>query len=265
METIKQASDLLQACRSEGTEIPHLPATMRPASHAEAYAIQKQAETPAEPRVGWKIAATSTAGQKHIGVSGPIIGRITKGMMLAEGVPVPMTSNRMRVAEAEFVFEFSKTITPRPQPYAREDALDLISALRLGLEFPNSRYTHFETAGELALIADNACAHQFMLGPVAPDIWRDLALSDHLVTGQVARADKDEDADIYEGAGANVLGDPRQALVWFLNEAAAQNITIDKGDFVTTGTSTLPMPFQAGNRIAADFGRLGKMRCQISN
>ena len=259
METIKQASDLLRTCRSQGTEIPNLPDAMRPASHAEAYAIQQQVETPADPRKGWKIAATSTAGQQHIGVSGPIIGRITSGMMLAEGAPVSAASNRMLVAEAEFVFVFNKTITPRPQRYSQQEALSLVSALRLGLEFPNSRYTHFETAGELSLIADNACAHQFMLGPAVPDSWRELVLAEHVVTGQVAGTHK------YEGVGANVLGDPRKALLWFLNETAAQNITIDEGDFITTGTSTQPMPFQVGDTISADFGILGEMRCQISD
>ena len=36
---------------------------------------------------GWKIAATSEAGQKHINVDGPIIGRILKSRLLPPGAP----------------------------------------------------------------------------------------------------------------------------------------------------------------------------------
>ena len=80
--------------------------------------------------------------------------------------------------------------------------MELVSELKLGLEFPNSRFTEFETAGELSLIADNACAHQFILGPTAPENWRDLALPEHKVVGWIGSKFK------YEGIGSNVLGEP---------------------------------------------------------
>ena len=38
---------------------------------------------------------------------------------------------------------------------------------------------------------------------------------------------------------------------------------IKEGDFVTTGTTTQPMPFEMGDEIIADFGELGEVRCEI--
>jgi 2-keto-4-pentenoate hydratase len=58
-----------------GTKLGALDAAQRPRDRAEGYAIQaaiEQAST--KPLFGWKIAATSEAGQKHINVDGPMAG-----------------------------------------------------------------------------------------------------------------------------------------------------------------------------------------------
>src|SRR5207237_967431 len=55
--------------------IPELPQQCRPRDRTEAYAIQaKLADLSGQAVVGWKIAATSVAGQAHIRVDGPLAG-----------------------------------------------------------------------------------------------------------------------------------------------------------------------------------------------
>ena len=259
MNKFEQASDLLRNSKNTGEAIFNLPDHLVPSTFEDAYAIQAAVECTIDRRIGWKIAATSKDGQKHIGVSGPIIGRITFSMSLNTDEFVSPKSNRMMVAEPEFVFVFNKTIEPTNTPFKREDIFSHVLCMKLGLEFPNSRYTQFEKAGELPLIADNACAHQFMLGPTVPELWRELALADHVVKIQTGTEHH------YEGRGSNVLGDPVNALLWFLNEASKRKLVINEGDFVTTGTSTQPVPIQAGDKIRADFGILGEMHCQVDN
>jgi 2-keto-4-pentenoate hydratase len=56
-----------------------------------------------------------------------------------------------------------------------------------------------------------------------------------------------------------VLGDPRVALAWCANELRALGITLRAGEIVTTGTCCTPLPIQAGDLFAADFGALGKV------
>jgi len=259
MDKYKKAADLLMNCVGEGSTIIQLPDTLIPSTLKEAYEVQAYIETPINPRVGWKLAATSIAGQKHIGVSEPIVGRITSRMSLSLDQFIPTKANNMMVAEPEFVFVFNQRIEPRNRSYTKKEALGLVSELKLGLEFPNSRFTKFETAGELSLIADNACAHEFMLGPAAPEIWRHLELSEHRVVGWVESKSK------FEGVGSNVLGSPINALLWFLNEASKRKFIIKEGDFVTTGTTTQPIPFEMGDKIVADFGELGEVCCEIEN
>ena len=66
------------------------------------------------------------------------------------------------------------------------------------------------------------------------------------------------------GHGENVLGDPRVALAWCVNELRALGITLREGEVITTGTCCTPLPIQAGDVFAADFGVLGKVSVGFS-
>ena len=60
------------------------------------------------------------------------------------------------------------------------------------------------------------------------------------------------------GSGANVLGDPRVALTWLVNELRTYADGIAAGQFVTTGTCVVPVPIQRGDTFRADFGSSGQ-------
>jgi len=259
-ETLRAASDLLVRHWQNGTVLDALPTGMRPNTREEGYAIQAQIEALSnQPLWGWKIAATSLAGQKHIGIDGPIAGRLLKEMVLQEEEVVPFGANRMRVAEAEFAFKMGRDLPPRASPYSRDEVMDAVADLYLGLEFPDSRYADFAEVGGPQLIADNACAHLFVIGPKAPDIWREIDLSEHRIVG------KTSDWILREGIGSNVLGDPRIALTWLANELSAIGVTLSAGQSVTTGTCLVPMEIQQGDKVSADFGVLGQVHARLSD
>ena len=73
---IAAASRTLQDHWRAGTKLASLDASQRPRDRAEGYAIQAAIESTGRNLFGWKIAATSEAGQKHINVDGPMAGRI---------------------------------------------------------------------------------------------------------------------------------------------------------------------------------------------
>ena len=241
-----------------GTCLVQLPASCRPASRAEGYASQAALPTVAGREVlGWKIAATSEAGQKHINVSGPLAGRIFSGQVLAPGAVVPVAGNRMRVAEPEMAFVMAHTLAPRSAPYSEAEVMAAVASLHPSLEIPNSRFEPFTGAGEAQLLADNACAHQFMLGPASPEHWRTLDLSRHAVHATVTQRDGQRWSRA--GSGAAVLGDPRTALTWLANELSGLDIGLQAGQYVTTGTCMPPLELREGDRVQADFGVLGQI------
>ncbi|MEZ5669533.1 MAG: fumarylacetoacetate hydrolase family protein [Alphaproteobacteria bacterium] len=253
------ASDLLWRSWTEGHKIPALPADLRPCSRAEGYAIQACLEARSSaPLFGWKIAATSAAGQRHIGVDGPLAGRLLAERVYGDGDTVPFGANAMRVAEAEFAFRIGRDLPPRDTPYAQDEVMAAVADLHLAIEIPDSRYADFVTAGAPQLIADNACAHDFVLGPAAAGDWRALDLAAHRVVGRI------EGMLEREGTGANVLGDPRLALTWLANELSGLGLTLGAGQVVTTGTCVVPLPIEPADLVVADFGTLGKVSARIA-
>jgi 2-keto-4-pentenoate hydratase len=234
------------------TRIDQLPLDCRPADRAAGYSAQKEiVRFSGQDVVGWKIAATSPAGQKHIGVDGPLAGPLLASRVLGDGAAVPLDGNIMMVAEAEFAFKFARALPARENPYTQDEVLGAVESLHPAIEVPDSRYANFATVGAPQLIADTACADWFVLGaPTAAD-WRSRDLASHVVAA-FRNGEK-----VATGSGANVLGDPRIALTWLVNELRTYADGIAAGQFVTTGTCVIPVPIQRGDKIRVDFGEFG--------
>jgi 2-keto-4-pentenoate hydratase len=256
-ESQRAAADLLYGHWLDGTRLAALPDAARPESRAEGYAIQALLEKrSASPLFGWKIAATSAAGQAHIAVDGPLAGRILQERLIEVGGTCPFGSNGMKVAELEFAFRMARTLRPGPE-YALDDVLDAVASLHVAIEIPDSRYDDFTRVGAPQLIADNACAHYFVVGPPTPALWRGLDLATHEVTGFV------DDGPPQAGIGRNVLGDPRIALTWLVNELSRHGIPLSAGETVSTGTCVVPMPIAPGDHVRGDFGVLGTIEVRM--
>ncbi len=256
----KEASELLIGHWRKGTTLAVLPPSLRPKTRAEGYLIQAHLESlSAKPLFGWKIAATSLAGQRHIAVDGPLAGRLLAERVFPDGATLTLGPNRMRVAEAEFAFRMSRDLPPRDQAYSQDEVLDAVAALHLAIEVPDSRYTDFTLVGAPQLIADNACGHQFVLGPEAPHLWRSLDLAAHRVMGRVGTG------HAREGIGANVLGDPRIALTWLANELSLHGLTLARNQVVTTGTCLVPLEIAPGDDVSVDYGSLGRVSLRFQD
>jgi len=201
-----------------------LPEAVRPRSRAEGYAVQAALRALHGGSVpGWKIAATSVAGQRHI-----------------------------------VVFTFRRALDPRPQPWSREEVLAEVAQVLPGIEIPDSRFLHFEQAGEAQLIADCACCNDMVLGtPLRPQDRLD-SLADLVVQAEVS------DGRRPQGIGRNALGDPVEALRWFVNEMSATGQRIEADHFLTTGACVTPIPVEPGHRVQADFGWLGQVQARFS-
>jgi 2-keto-4-pentenoate hydratase len=255
--TVEAAADLLWECWQQGRRLPSIPEDVRPITREEGYAVQALLEArSAAPLFGWKIAATSTAGQLHINVTGPLAGRLLRERAFENGSALPLGANHMKVAEAEFAFRMGRDLPRRSLPYAVGEVLEAVATLHPAIEVPDSRFDDFTIVGAPQLIADNACAHLFVLGPAAPAAWRDIDLVEHRVIGVAGSLTR-------EGKGANVLGDPRVALTWLVNELSGLGITLKAGQVVTTGTCLVPLPIEPGVEVTADFGALGRVAAAI--
>lgn len=252
-ERAARAAELVWASWTSGERMAELPAEVRPLSVADGFAVQQALAAHAGSAYGWKIAATSAAGQAHICVPGPLPGRLFDRFRHDEDDVLPVDDNLLRVAEAEFAFVMAADLTGGAEPLDQADVLAAVGALHLAIETPDTRFSAYETAGLAQLVADDAVAGRFVLGPAVPG-WAELdlpALPTALhVNGVLAGT----------GRGGNVLGDPRVALTWLANELRALGSGLRAGEVVTTGTTTTPASIGPGDAVVADFGELGSVR-----
>lgn len=253
------AAQLIWTNISNSTRIRALPASCVPTNRAEGYAVQAEvARLSGQPSVGWKIAATSVAGQKHINVDGPLAGRLLADRVFAAGSAganaIDLRPNLLRVIEAEFTFRMNRALPPRAADagtYTVDEVMTAVSSLHLSIEIPDTRFTDFVRVGAPSLIADLACASWWIVGDAVTADWRGIDLSKHAVTVRKG------DALVADGIGSNVLGDPRVALTWLANELCTYGDGLKTGDYVTTGTCVVPVPCAPGDSFTADFGVLG--------
>ncbi|MDN5931335.1 MAG: fumarylacetoacetate hydrolase family protein [Pseudonocardia sp.] len=239
-----RTAEAVWAAWTSGERMPALPDP--PRDEAEGMAAQDALRAFAGNSYGWKIAATSAAGQAHIGVSGPLPGPLFTRFRHAPGDVLPSHDLHMRVVEAEFAFRMGADVHPG------DDVLAAVEALHLAVELPDSRFSNFAAVGPAQLLADCACASRFVLGPEVPG-WRELDLS----TAGTALWINGEQAA--RGTGAAVLGDPRTALARLATELPRYGHRLRAGDVVTTGTTTPPPTIGPGDAIRADFGDLGSV------
>ena len=179
-------------------------------------------------------------------------GRILADTVIPDGGTASMAGNEMRVAEPEFAFRMAKDLPPRSSPYTVQEVLDAVDTLHPAIEIPDSRFADFVSAGTAQIIADNACAHLFVLGAPTASNWRALDLVEEKPV-MTLRGQQ------FIGHGKNVLGDPRVALTWLANELRQLGVTLKAGEVVTTGTCHPPLPIQSGDRFEVDFGSIGKV------
>ena len=247
----QDAARLLYSAWRDQQPIDGLPEQCRPDSLDDGYQVQAALEALHDVRVaGYKIGATNKMAQELFDVDAPFFGRVLTPSVLDSPAEIAEEVVRLRIIEAEFDFIMGADLPAREVAYGRDEVMAAVADLCPAIEVPDSRYVNWREAGMPQLIADNAIAALLVLGSPAQD-WRDLNLSLHPVTVRVNGKLVDE------GSGANVLGDPRNVLVWLANALSERGLGLKAGQVVTTGSAADVIQVNSGDEVIADFGSLG--------
>jgi 2-keto-4-pentenoate hydratase len=251
-----EAARLLWHAWSAGALLAQLPAAVRPADMADAYAIQASLDAHAGRRIGWKIAATGAGGRAALGVEHPLAGPLYERFAVAPGGEVEVSRQRLRTVEAEFGFMLARDLPAAGAPFHRAAILDALGAFVPAIEMPDTRYADHRAMGGPHLVADAALAGRYVLGAPIDDYDPERLASHELTLTTPSQGTA-------EGSGAKVLGDPIEAVGWLANALAEHGLHLASGDVVITGAAVAVRDPGAGP-LLADFGELGALAVTLS-
>jgi 2-oxo-3-hexenedioate decarboxylase len=202
-----------------------------------------------ETLIGAKLGLTSRAKQVVMKVDSPLYGWVTSGMLAPYGEPIDLSTLIHPRAEPEIAFLLRRDV---PLPATVTGVLAATEAVLAAVDVLDSRYEDFRfTLPDV--VADNASAGRFLLGPVAltPAEAGDLRL-----LGCALRLDGEV---VATAAGAAVMGHPAAAVAWLANRLAARGGTLKAGWLVFSGGLTEPVRLRPGCSVTAEFAGLGSI------
>jgi 2-oxo-3-hexenedioate decarboxylase len=197
--------------------------------------------------VGYKLGLTSRNKQQAMGLDAPLYGRVTSGMISTFGDPVRFDRFIHPRVESEIAFLLARDIDA---PATVTSVLAATEVVFGAVDVLDSRYESFKfTLSDV--VADNASAGAFYLGPVArrPDELVDLRL-----LGCVVRVDGEV---AMTAAGAAVMGHPAASVAWLANQLVAEGEGLRAGQLIFSGGVTAPVPVEPGGSVTFEFDGLG--------
>lgn len=256
MDRVTAAFECLFEMRLAKRVVAALPADVVPRSLAEGYQVQERLVRELLDRsgghpIGYKIACTSELAQKALGVDGPFFGVLMSHSSHRDGATLRASDFTVRCAEAEFGFEMAEDVPAGPA-YTAETIRDYIGTALPSIEIVDHRYHNWQAVGAPSLLADNAIHGAWVAGEPYPG-WRDLDFARHPVSLTI------NGGRTLTGSGAAVLGNPLSVVAWLANELPRFGRRLSRGDRITTGITTDIYLAEPGDRLAADFGALGRV------
>lgn len=250
---LEAAAQLLAAARAGRSPVARLPAASRPATIADAFAVQQRVTALAGRAIGgWKCALPTAAKT----IVAPIFAAdLRRGSPCTAAWPAGPS---VRV-EPEIAFLLAADLPPRRQPYTDDEVRAAIGATHLVLELIGTRYADPAGLPFPELLADNAGNAGLLVGPevAAAD---DGALVRFVLRWGIAG----EPATVLEARHPD--GHPLRPLAWLANtlpQIPGGERGLIAGDVVTTGSYAGVLDVPAAVPLTFVFGELGRIDVEL--
>lgn len=238
-------------------EIPMITKEYPELTRAEGYHIQALREqlvlAEGHQLVGYKMGATSLAKRRQMGSKMPSYGRLFEHYQLPEG-RFELDHFIHPKLESEITFVLGKELKG---PFVSvPDVLCATKYIVPSFEIIDSRYENFKFTGP-DVVSDNISASGFALGSRRVDPYR-------LDLTQIGATLYINGEDMAYGTGAEILGHPARAVAELANLLWEQERrTLEPGMIVMTGSITVAMQIQRGQRIKTAFSKLGSVEIEV--
>jgi 2-keto-4-pentenoate hydratase len=203
--------------------------------------------------VGYKLGLTSAPMQQLLGVDEPDYGPVLSTMVFDDGAEIALEQFCQPKIEAEIALVLDRPLSgPGVSAFQASRA---VGGAVAALELVDSRIADWRIS-LVDTIADLASSAAAVVGS------RVVALDGFDVrnVGMVIRRNGAVEAT---GAGAAALGDPVAAVAWLANTLAPYGVTLEPGHLIMTGSLHAAFDLSAGDRVRAEFDRLGSVGCRF--
>ena len=253
---INKAADILYNSRIKIKRIKELPKDCTPKSMQEAYAIQDEltkrylSTNKKTEIIGKKIGCTNKAAQIQLNIKESFFGNMFSNNISKSNTIINPRKYFSPFVEPEFSFVMKNELDVSKAPYSPNIVYESISEVLPSIELVDSRYEDWTSIGVNNLIADNAVHAHWIFGDKVKDL-NFFNFKDHSVDLFI------NDELIEKGNSSNVMGNPVNSLTWLINNLAIVGKSLPKNFYISTGTCTKAIPISKGDKVTADFGKLG--------
>jgi len=202
---------------------------------------------------GWKVTALSPEQQRGYSATKPVAGGLLGPYVHASPVTLSLARFVTPLLECEVAFVLAQDLPARTEPYGCEEISAAIDAVVPAMEIADCRLP--PQASDLLKLADSMGNGAFVIGQPLKH-WKTLDLSGLAVTLS------HDGIEVGYGTSSRILGNPLLAVVALANAQPLPVGGLKRGQFVTTGTCTTPIPLRPGHYVG-QFGALGSLALDI--
>ena len=201
--------------------------------------------------IGKKIGCTSIAAQKQMNVNEPFYGNLYSRYSSKNINKLNSKYFFQPFVEPEISFRVREDIDVSKAPYSLNDLNSLLDGIISSIEIVDFRFQKpLSEIGALNLISTNGASDYWIEGSKLFQL-NEINLNDFEVSLFI-------DDELKEtGNTKNVLENPLNAVLWLINSLCLKGETMLKNQYISSGSCTKAFRIYKGNKIKADFGKLG--------
>jgi 2-keto-4-pentenoate hydratase len=239
-----------------------LPEDFAPRTTGEAYAIQEAfVALRAKQRgaaVGYKIALSSAAMRRFVGVDSPQAGVMLESTIRRSPARIRAADYVGLIVEFEIAVELAEDLPAADAPFFRSRVAKAVGAVMPAIEIADDRGADYARLPQhpLDLIADNTWNEGAVLGRPAAN-WRELDL------GKIRAVASINGSTVGEGIGAEAMGHPLDAVAWIADHLASRGHGLLRGEIIITGSLVTSKRVKAGDLVRFELQNLGGVELRI--
>ncbi len=259
---IDEAVEIYCGMRLERRQLERLPESCTPGDSAQAYDVQRAlnarlAELGLGSVSGHKIGCTSRVMQNYLKIDQPCSGAIYANTVFHQRGGRDHDAYCRPGVECEIAVKLGATLTAEGAPYDRESVTAAVESCMAAIEIVDDRFVDYSKLDLPTMLADDFFNAGCVLGAPVGN-WQELDIGalrgEMWINGEA----------VGSGLGRDVMGHPFNVLAWLANNLIERGRTLEKGEFVLTGSLVETKWCAPGDVVRVEIECLGAAEMEFS-